>query len=51
MKKLMIFLAAIILLNSCVTVIFEPYWEDCQKEKKIDPQKEGAVSDYDEPLG
>jgi len=44
MKRLLILLVTIVFLNSCITVVFEPYVGENQKKESSDSHQEGPPS-------
>ena len=44
MKKLLILFVAIVFLNSCITVVLEPYLGENQKKESSDSHREDTTS-------
>jgi len=44
MKKLLILFVTIVFLNSCITVVFEPYLGENQKKESSDSHREDTTS-------
>jgi len=48
MKKILILLSIVLFINSCITVVFEPYMGDEQKGKSEDSHRVATKSGSDE---
>ena len=50
MEKLLMVLTILLFINGCMTVVFEPYWEDGKKEKSSNTHQVKPTSASDKHL-